>query len=353
MSAYRDGYAQLLSFILSMCTEYALIFFAYYCLTHKLNKRMINRRNFIRNTGLLTLGSGLLTHNAFASSGAILSSRSSAALSRPIGLQLYTLMGIIDKDLDGTLKKLSELGYTELESAFSLKGGFYGLSAKDFVAKAKSYGMNWRAHHVIGAPFKMPAGAKAPIGADGKPISFPPMKNLRENMQEIVDSVSGSGIKYLVCASTPIGTKDEIQSSIETLNKTYELCKKAGLALSYHNHDAEFKVVEGKVPYTLFLTELNPEIKFELDLAWAVKAGMDPVSLFKLYPGRFPSWHVKDIDAEFKGPLPVGQGIVDFKRIFSYADLAGLEYPFVEHDQPADAFASLGTSIAYLKQILQ
>jgi sugar phosphate isomerase/epimerase len=308
------------------------------------NKNMINRRKFIQQTTALTIG-GL----ALAST----KSWGMAGPSRPFGLQLYTLMGIIDNDLDGTLKKLSDLGYTELESAFSMKGGFYGLKPKEFLAKAKSFGLNWRAHHVLGAPFKMPAGAKLPTGADGKPITIPPMKNLKDHAPEVVDAVAEGEIKYLVCASTPISTLDEIKSSIEVLNKTHELCKKAGIGLSYHNHDAEFKVIEGKVPYTMFITQLNPEVKFELDLAWATKAGMDPVSLFKLYPGRFPSWHVKDIDAEFKTVLPVGKGVVNFKRIFEYADLAGLEFPFVEHDQPADAFGSLSTSISYLKELLK
>lgn len=306
---------------------------------------MINRRDFIKNTGLLAVGGGLLPHVSMASIPA------TAVLSRPIGLQLYTLMGIIDNDLDGTLRKLSEIGYTELESAFSMKGGYYGLKPKEFYGKAKSFGLNWRAHHVIGAPFKLPAGAKMPTGADGKPITLPPMKNLKENMQEIVDSGAEGGVKFLVCASTPIGTTEEIKTSIATLNKTYESCRKAGLTLSYHNHDAEFRAVDGKVPYAMFFTELNPDIKFELDLAWAVKGGMDPVSLFRLYPGRFPTWHVKDIDAELKNVLPVGKGIIDFKRIFAQADLAGLQYPFVEHDQPADAFGSLTASMDALKQL--
>lgn len=308
---------------------------------------MIKRRDFIKNTGMLTVGAGLLSHTTLASSIS-----TPAALSRPVGVQLFTLMGIIDKDLDGTLKKLSDLGYTELESAFSMKGGFYGLGAKEFASKAGSFGLNWRAHHVIGAPFKLPAGAKAPVGADGKPITIPPMKNLKENMQEIVDSVALSGIKYLVCATTPIETTDEIKTSIATLNQTYESCKKAGIGLLYHNHDAEFKAVDGKVPYATFFEDLNPEIKFELDLAWVAKAGLDPVSLFKLYPGRFPTWHVKDIDADYKTLLPVGKGVVDFKRLFGHAEIAGLQYPFVEHDQPSDAFASLTTSINYLKQLL-
>lgn len=314
---------------------------------------MINRRNFLRNAGAMAAGGSMLTHASMAFSGFHTSNPlDKTTLLRPFGVQLFTLMGIIDTDLDGTLKRLSALGYTELESAFSMKGGFYGLKASEFVAKAKQYGLNWRAHHVLGAPFKLPPGAKMPTGADGKPITIPPMKNLKENMQELVDSVAGTGIKYLVCANTPIGTVEEIKSSIDTLNKTSELCRKAGLTLSFHNHDAEFRAVDGKVPYTMFLTEFHPEIKFELDLAWAAKAGVDPVALFTLYPGRFPTWHVKDIDAEYKNLLPVGSGTIDFKRLFSFADLAGLEYPFVEHDQPKDAFGSLTESAAYLKKIL-
>jgi sugar phosphate isomerase/epimerase len=304
---------------------------------------MISRRNFIRNAGLAAAGASLLSNTAFAFPRA----------PRPVGVQLYTLMGIIDNDLDGTLKKLAALGYTELESAFSMKGGFYGLKPKEFAEKAKSLGFSWRAHHTIGAPFKLPPGAKMPTDANGKPITIPHMKNLTEHRQEIVDSVAEGGIKYLVCASTPIGTADEIKSSIEVMNKTYELCKKAGVGLLYHNHDGEFKVFEGKVPYTEFLHQFHPEIKFELDLAWATKAGMDPISLFQLYPGRFPAWHVKDIDAEFKTILPVGKGVVNFKRIFDNAALAGLEFPFVEHDMPADAFASLEASITHLKTLLK
>ena len=74
----------------------------------------------------------------------------------------------------------------------------------------------------------------------------------------------------------------------------------------------------------------------ELDLCWVTKAGVDPVELFKQHPGRFPLWHVKDIDKDLKGPQPVGPGIVDFKRIFANAQTAGMQHFFVEHDMPAD-----------------
>jgi sugar phosphate isomerase/epimerase len=90
----------------------------------------------------------------------------------------------------------------------------------------------------------------------------------------------------------------------------------------------------------------------ELDLCWATKAGVDPVALFNAHPGRFPLWHVKDIDKDMKGPLPVGRGIVDFKRIFAAAKVAGMKHFFVEHDMPADAIASITTSYNNLTKLL-
>jgi sugar phosphate isomerase/epimerase len=215
-------------------------------------------------------------------------------------------------------------------------------------------GMSWKSHHVLGAPFKLPAGTKPPTDAEGKPIKFPPMRNLKENMQELVDEVAEGGVPYLVCANTPVETLDEIKSSIEVLNKTGEACKKAGIQFAYHNHDREFYKVEEQVPYHLILSQTDADkVKMELDLCWVTKAGVDPVELFKQHPGRFPLWHVKDIDKDMKGPQPVGTGIIDFKRIFVNSGTAGMQHFFVEHDMPADPFASITTSYNNLQKILQ
>src|SRR5205085_2629285 len=118
------------------------------------------------------------------------------------GLQLFTLFGTMDDDVVGNIKSIAGIGYQEIESAFSKKGGFYGMPPKDFAKLVTDNGMHWRSHHVLGAPFKLPAGAKMPLGADGKPIVIPPMKNLRDNLQELVDQAAEGGVRYLVCAST-------------------------------------------------------------------------------------------------------------------------------------------------------
>lgn len=214
--------------------------------------------------------------------------------------------------------------------------------------------MSWKSHHVLGAPFKMPANAKPITDANGNPIKFPPMRNLKDNMQELVDEIAEAGIPYLVCANTPTKSLDEIKSSIEVLNKTEEACKKANIILAYHNHTEEFEKIEGQTQtaYDMFLSQLSPDIKMELDLCWATKAGVDAVELFKKNPGRFHLWHVKDLNKEKTGPAPVGEGIIDFKRIFANADVAGMKHFFVEHDMPPDPYASITTSYKNLQKIM-
>lgn len=307
---------------------------------------MLNRRQFLKNSGALAGGSLLL-------SGSIPAAVLNNFISRPVGLQLFTLFNVMDEDVPGTLKKIAAIGYREIESAFSKKGGYYGLKPKEFAALVKDQGLSWQSHHVLGAPFKLPPGTKLPNGPDGKPMTIPPMRNLKENGQALIDEAAEAGIPYLVCAMIPTGTMEEIKSSIQILNTSAEACKKAGITMAYHNHDMEFKEVDGKVPYHLLLSETNPAtLKMELDLAWATKAGVDPVELFKQHPGRFPLWHVKDIAKNLETLEPVGEGIVDFRRIFANAETAGLKHFFVEHDMPADPYASISTSFANLKKIL-
>src|SRR5436190_3934329 len=304
----------------------------------------MKRKVFIRNSAAVVAGSMLLRNNLLAALGY-------HPVKKVIGLQLFTFFNVIDEDVEGTLKKIAAVGYKEIESAFSKKGGYYGMKPKEFASFLAGIGMSWKSHHVLGAPFTMPPGAKMPTGPDGKPITIPPMRNLRDNMQELVDEAATGGIEYLVCANTPIGTLDEIKSSIEVLNKTNEACKKAGIGFAYHNHDAEFRAVEGQIPYELFLQQTT--MQMELDLAWATKGGKDPVDLFKAYPGRFPLWHVKDLDAKREIILPVGEGTIDFKRIFDAASTSGMKHFFVEHDMPKDALASITSSYNYLSKMLK
>lgn len=129
---------------------------------------MLKRRNFLKQTGAAALGGLLLPNKSMAAFF-------NKPVAHPLGVQLFTFFNVIDNDVAGTLKKVAAIGYKEIESAFSRKGGYYGMKPKEFASMLNSMGLVWQSHHVLGAPFKLPPGAKMPAGADGKPISIPPM----------------------------------------------------------------------------------------------------------------------------------------------------------------------------------
>lgn len=291
---------------------------------------MTNRRQFLK----LSLGA-----TTFALPALHFTKSYKAALPAP-GVQLFTFYNVLDADVEGTLKNAAATGIKNIESAFSKKGDYYGLPAKQFSALLNDLGMQWRSHHVFGMPFKTP------------PPNMPPFKNLQENMNEILEDASAGGLKYLVAAHLPIGNSDEVKASLDILNKSAEACQKAGIQLIYHNEPADFNNIDGKTPYEVFLKQTSATaLKFELDVAWAVKAGQDPVQLIEQHPGRFPLWHVKDLTKDYSTVLPVGEGVLDYKKYFSHAAKGGLEYYFLEHEAAQEPIESLTKSIKSLQAI--
>jgi len=146
---------------------------------------------------------------------------------------------------------------------------------------------------------------------------------------------------------------DEIKTAVDVFSKSGEACKKAGVQFAYHNHTTEFDSIEGHRPFDYILSNTDKElVKMELDLAWATKANQDPVELFKQHPGRFPLWHVKDLDATTKNPTEVGKGTIDFKRIFEHQADSGMKYFFVEQDQAPAPLDNVAGSYGFLKKIL-
>jgi len=317
---------------------------------------MVNRRKFLQQTGQLGLAGLLLPQLGSAHS------LFEKWAPRPIGLQLYTLGKLMITDPKGTLEKLAAIGYKEVESAGSEKGNFYGSTPKEFSAMVKAAGMHWRSAHVGGAPFTpaqlmrmaKTAGDSARIQKYADQMkNRPKTPNLKENYQELADQAAEGGLSYLVCSSIPVHTFDEIKTAVDVFSKAGEACKKNGVQFAYHNHTTEFDEVEGHRPFDYILNNTDKDlVKMELDLAWATKAKQDPVELFKLHPGRYPLWHVKDLDKVKQQPAEVGTGIVDFKRIFDNAKESGMKYFFVEQDGAPQPLENVTHSFNYLKSML-
>ncbi|UPL47738.1 sugar phosphate isomerase/epimerase family protein [Hymenobacter sublimis] len=295
-----------------------------------------SRRAFVKSAGLLSAG-------AFLAPSLV-----AAAASAPksyIGLQLYTVRDAMQKDPAGTLAQVAQLGYTSVEGAtYTGSQNFYGMTAAAFAKQLKQAGLIMPSSHYR-------------LGEE-QYQNQPVQGTMLYGWDKAVDDAAQAGVKYMVCAylsEAERGNLDHYKLLADRLNKAGERCKKAGLQMCYHNHDFEFMPLEGQVPYDVLLRATDKDlVKMELDLYWATKAGKDPVALFQQHPGRFPLWHVKDMDKTPKRDFTeVGSGVIDFKRIFAQAGKSGMKYFFVEQDQtPGSPFDSIKKSITHIKRTL-
>jgi sugar phosphate isomerase/epimerase len=262
-----------------------------------------------------------------------------------IGLQLYTVRDAMQKDPADTLAQVAAMGYNSLEGAtYTGTQKFYGMEAKDFAALLKKNKLVMPSSH-----YRL--GEEKTNGQDVK-------GTILHDWDKAVEDAKTVGIKYMVCAflsPAERGDLNHYKYIAEQLNKAGERCKKSGVQLCYHNHDFEFAAQDGKLPYDILLNDTDPNlVKMEMDIYWVEKAGKDPVTLINQHPGRFPLWHVKDMDnTSDKAFTEVGNGTINFKRIFAQANKAGLKYFFVEQDKtPGSPFDSIKKSISYIKKNL-
>jgi len=293
---------------------------------------MTNRRTFLKNTAIFTLGCTIPSWTFAGLSGKI-------ALKYPaMGLQVYTLNSLMNSpgaDTKTILKKIADIGIIELETATGSGGLYYRHPAKEFAAIVNDLGLKWIGNHVGG----LPRSAQVPTGS----------RNLRDNLQQIVDESAEGGCGWVICSSSSINTMDEIKRTTEIFIKAGDSASKNRMKFAYHNHQSEFTPIEGisAFDYVLSNTDKN-KVFMELDLAWATAAGMDPVALFKKYPGRFPLWHVKDLDKTTGKPCPVGKGKVDFKHIYENSKLSGVKHAFIEQDG-SNTIEDPASSVQWLK----
>lgn len=320
---------------------------------------MQSRRSFIQQAALVAAGLAIQpTH--------LLAGGKSKAIPSKLGIQLYTLRDELSKDVKGTIAKVAQAGYQQVETFFNYQGAnsnFWGLSTSEFKALLKQHKLTTPSGHYQLSDFLTKGN-----GDDSA-------------LKAQLDISAAAGQEYFVVPIPPLYLWDKYPVPVDDykfvaaqLNKAGELAKKSNLKMAYHNHFWEFrKLPDGQdTAYDILLKETDPSLVFfELDLFWAEKAGHSPVSLFKKAPGRFPMWHVKDMDKNASKPVPdneavsiqnmqddikfaeVGTGSINFKEIFANASTAGVKYLFVEQDKiTIDPFESISKSAAYVKKNL-
>jgi len=247
-----------------------------------------------------------------------------------IGVQLYTVRKEMERDFEGTIARVAEIGFKEVEFA-----GYFNHTPEQVKAILSRLELSSPAGHM-------------------------PYESLNEarSWSETLDSANRIGHRYVVIAWTPQEarrTLDDWKRVAEKFNWAARAAREAGLTFAYHNHDFEFTSLgQGPIPFDLLLEETDPElVKIEMDLYWITLGRQDPFRYFEKYPGRFPMVHVKDMKkgGERTQMVDVGKGDIDFRAIFARREEAGIRHFFVEHDEPADPFASISTSYRYLKAL--
>lgn len=226
----------------------------------------------------------------------------------PVALQLYTVRDEMEKDFTGTLRKVAEIGYVNVELA-----GYGGMAAVDLKALLDELGLKAIGSHVGIELLEGPGLAKA------------------------IEDHKVVGAPYIIVPYLAEERRKDKASYLrlaESFNEIGETVKQAGLQLCYHNHDFEFKQqFDGKPALEILLDETDPDlVKSELDTYWVLFAGADPVQFMNKYPGRFPVIHIKDMDKEDRSFAPIGTGVLPLDAIIQAAPAAGAKYLVVEQD---------------------
>jgi sugar phosphate isomerase/epimerase len=293
----------------------------------------MNRRTFIERSALAAGGL------AFASLSSC--SKPLSAVNKSIGIQLYTVKELFEKDVMGTLKLVADTGFKEVEAYGYDYGKIFGVSYSDFAAEVKRLGMKVVSGH-YGTGQSTPEKVGTPVN----------------EWERSVNDAKAAGQEYTAIAwldGSEYSSLDALKRTCEIMNKAGEISKQYDVRMAYHNHAFEFGKVEEQVIYDVMLKELDPSlVAMEMDIYWVVFAGQDPLTYFKNYPGRFELWHVKDMDkADRTKNSDVGSGTIDFKPIFAEAGQSGMKHFFLEQEYFTGPQAkSITNGYSYLKGIL-
>jgi sugar phosphate isomerase/epimerase len=276
-----------------------------------------------------------------------------AVSGRPIGLQLFTVMSLLEQDFEGTIRTVAELGYKEVETmgAFQRDPAYVrGLFDK--------YGLVSPSQHLMPGDLyrDFSAFVQNTLSRDEvvkKFLAAFDYDRVPKFMEEAVGRAKILGQKYIVWQMNwqPDFTLKEVDKLARAFNLAGDICSREGLTFVIHNHDAEFKPIGAAIPYDLLVEGTDPaKVKLEIDFYWAITGGADPVGYFTRFPGRYKLCHLKDRGAEGE-IVTVGQGTENVPRLLDAAEKAGITHYYVEYDKPTEPLKSITASYAYLKTV--
>lgn len=279
---------------------------------------MQTRREFLGTLGLGALGAAALA--CTRSNGQAVT----PPAVMPFGIQLYTVRSLLQRDFEGTLARIAEIGYREVEFA-----GYFNRTPEQVRDILRRTGLTAPSAHI-------------------------PVPATDADWQRALDAAKIIGHQWAVIPYLDPSQRNNFPALADRLNHLAGMTRAAGLRQAYHNHDFEFAANGADGTFLdLLLTHTDPAlVSFEMDVYWVTKAGADPLALMAKYPGRFPLLHLKDATpAPERKMADVGSGTIDWVAVLRTARTQGLQHAFVERDDATDPLASARASYAYLTSL--
>ncbi|MGH9614646.1 MAG: sugar phosphate isomerase/epimerase family protein [Bryobacteraceae bacterium] len=282
----------------------------------------ISRRQFFKNAAIDTAIAGFLSADALK--------LSANPLGLPIGCQTYPVRNMIAQDFPGTIRQLAQAGFQTIELCSPVgyaHAGFGGLAKYNGAELRKIF---------------------SDIGVKCESSHFD-MKELRDDLAGRIAWAKDVGLTQMMVPSlngprNP--TMDDVKRAADEYNKIAEQSAKAGIQQGLHNEGFELSTVDGKRTYDVLLDLLDPKlVKFQFQVS-TISRGYDAAVYFTKYPGRFISMHVQGWSAPTSKIVAVGQGTLDWKKIFTAAKTGGLKNYFVEMD-----LNLMKASVPYLRDL--
>jgi len=320
---------------------------------------MKSKRDFLKNFGALAAGSLILQRlplpTVFSGDQQI----------DRIGVQLFSIPKILEKDFAGTMKMLSKIGYKEIEFY-----GPYSFSAKEDIERWNTVtpSLGFSGSGYFGLKVKE---VKKILDDNG--LSSPSMHTglftLESRMAEMAEAAQVLGTKYIVLPSAETQSAlDGYKRQADQFNRIGASAAKHDLRFTYHNHGNGLKEMDGKIPMELILEQTDPKLVYmQMDIYWTTAGGIDPVSYLDKYPGRFRLMHIKDMikKVHFSGDggdskqwielfpymTDAGSGVLDLKNILSRAKISGMEHYIVERDLAPNPEEALGKAFEYVSSL--
>ena len=344
---------------------------------------MRTRRQFLQEA---TLGSAAAFVASHVQPFAVSQATGASPWKSRIGLELYTVRDQLMTDYEGTLAKVAEIGYTEVEPT-----SYNNMPPRDYRAMLDRLKLTMPSTHapargtgadlerqlegfqVMGIKYTEIAAPASSSGASNpdprRPSTLPPGAYFDAGTGRVRNAFKET---EAFGPYQPPVSLESVKQRAAQLNANGKIAQKFDMKLFVHNHTGEFEKLTDspRTSFDVLVEETDPAfVTMQLDLGWTYIAGVDPIALFKAHPGRFELWHIKDVFGlktvnPSLGPnarvssmalVPVGSGHIDFMPVFAQAQLAGLKHFVIEQDNAAawgDSLAAARVSYQRLSGML-